>query len=128
MFWYLIYLLVCYIIINNSIISFNINSIPAGLHGNTCNVFPKDQYIERGSDTQITCQTSCVHGEIYWTLDNISQDKTLSERINSSHTVLSLKNFTNQRATLQCHSEVTKQILGGTTIRSYSNGFLVLLF
>ncbi|GLD49584.1 interleukin-31 receptor subunit alpha-like protein [Lates japonicus] len=87
---------------------------------NTCNVTPKDQYIEVGSDAQVVCQTSCVRGKIFWTLNNRPINERLSNATNSSHTVLSLKNFTHHSATLQCHSAETQQVLGGTTIRTYS--------
>ncbi|XP_034756466.1 interleukin-31 receptor subunit alpha-like [Etheostoma cragini] len=97
-----------------------IPSICQGQHENICNVVPKDEYIEVGSDIDIVCQTSCVHGKIFWKLNNRPVDKSLSNTINSSHTVLSLRNFTYQSATLQCHSEDTHQVLGGTTIRTYS--------
>ncbi|KAF1376788.1 hypothetical protein PFLUV_G00215080 [Perca fluviatilis] len=95
-------------------------SICKGQHENTCNVVPKDKYIEVGSNIDIVCQTSCVHGKIFWTINNRSVDKRLSNTINSSHTVLSLRNFTHQSAILQCHSEDIQQVLGGTTIKTYS--------
>ncbi|XP_044024261.1 interleukin-31 receptor subunit alpha-like isoform X2 [Siniperca chuatsi] len=101
-------------------ILFVIPSICKGQHETTCNVVPKDQYIEVGSDTEIVCQTSCVHGKIFWTLNNRRIDESLSNTINSSHTVLTLRNFTHHSATLQCHSAATKQVLGGTTIKTYS--------
>lgn len=94
-------------------------SFPAGQHEKICNVFPKDQYIEVGSDARIVCQSSCVQGKIFWTLNNIPIDERLSNTINSSYTLLSLKNFTRHSATLQCHSTDTQQVLGGTTIRTY---------
>ncbi|XP_041814733.1 interleukin-31 receptor subunit alpha-like [Chelmon rostratus] len=97
-----------------------IASICKGLHDNTCRVVPKDQYIEVGSDTKVVCQTSCIRGKIFWTLDNRHINESLSSTINSTHTVLSLRNFTNRSATLQCHSAATQQVLGGTTIRTYS--------
>ncbi|KAF3850069.1 hypothetical protein F7725_019788 [Dissostichus mawsoni] len=76
-----------------------------------CDVVPKNNYIEVGSDINITCLT-CGHGEIYWTLD--------TSRLNSSHTVLSLRNFTHQSATVQCHSTDSQQVIGGTTINTSS--------
>lgn len=95
-------------------------SVCEGQHDKTCNVVPKDQYIEVGSDAEIVCQSSCVRGKIFWTLNNKRLEKSLSNAINSSHTVLSLRNFTHRSATLQCHSVDTQQVLGGTTIRTYS--------
>lgn len=95
-------------------------SVCEGQHDKTCNVVPKDQYIEVGSDAEIVCQSSCVRGKIFWTLNNVPMDTSLSNTINSSHTVLSLRNFTHRSATLQCHSVDTQQVLGGTTIRTYS--------
>ncbi|XP_035851389.1 interleukin-6 receptor subunit beta-like isoform X2 [Sander lucioperca] len=97
-----------------------IPSICKGQHENTCNVVPKDIYIEVRSDIDVVCQTSCVHDKIFWTLNNRPVDKSLSNTINSSHTVLSLRNFTHQSATLLCRSENTQQVLGGTTIKTYS--------
>ncbi|XP_028253380.1 uncharacterized protein LOC114428847 [Parambassis ranga] len=89
-----------------------------GNHSSTCNVVPKDQYIDFGSSIDIMCQTSCVNGKIYWTLNSSPINETLSVRVNSTHTLLSLRNFRQQKATVQCHSEDTKQILGGTIIKS----------
>ncbi|XP_070781461.1 interleukin-31 receptor subunit alpha-like [Enoplosus armatus] len=97
-----------------------IPSICEGQHETTCDVVPKDHYIEVGSNTEIVCQTSCVHGKIFWTLNKRRIDESLSNTINSSHTVLSLRNFTHHNATLECHSADTHQILGGTTIRTYT--------
>ncbi|XP_072219006.1 interleukin-31 receptor subunit alpha-like [Leuresthes tenuis] len=97
-----------------------ISSICKGQHDNTCNVFPKDQYIEVGSSAKIFCQTSCVNGKVFWTLNNVVKiNESLSNTINSTHTVLLLRNFTYPSATLQCHS-AHKQVLGGTIIRTYS--------
>ncbi|XP_071323858.1 interleukin-31 receptor subunit alpha-like isoform X2 [Trachinotus anak] len=95
-------------------------SICKGQHVNTCDVFPKDKYIEVGSNIEIWCQTSCVRGKIFWTLNNRRIDKSLSKTINSSHAVLALRNFTHHSATLQCHSADTQQVLGGTIIRTYT--------
>jgi len=95
-------------------------SFPAGQNDNTCNVFPKDQYIEVGSSAKIFCQTSCVKGKVFWTLNNVVKiDESLSNTINSTHTVLLLRNFTYPSATLQCHSAHKRQVLGGTIIRTY---------
>ncbi|KAM9339228.1 interleukin-6 receptor subunit beta-like [Symphorus nematophorus] len=90
-----------------------------GLHENSCNVVPKDHNIEVGSDTEIVCKTSCVSGKIYWTLNTKRINDSLSNTINSSHTVLSLRNFTHRSATLQCHSADNGHVLGGTTITTY---------
>lgn len=95
-------------------------SICKGRLENNCNVFPKDKYIEVGSDIDIVCQTSCVNGKIFWTLKEGPVDESWSNTTNSSHTVLSLRKFTDHSATLQCHSAVTQQVLGGTIIRTYS--------
>lgn len=95
-------------------------SICNGLQENLCDVFPKDLYIERGSDAQITCQTSCVPCKVYWTLNNRPVDKTLSKVIDSLHTNLTLRNFVNHSATLQCHREDTHEVIGGITVRTYT--------
>ncbi|XP_022051305.1 interleukin-31 receptor subunit alpha-like [Acanthochromis polyacanthus] len=95
-------------------------SICKGQHDNTCDVLPKDQYIEMGSSIKIVCQTSCVNSNVFWTLNSRPIDGSLSSTINNTQTVLSLSNFTHYSAVLQCHSAVTHQILGGTTIRTYS--------
>ncbi|XP_070705998.1 interleukin-31 receptor subunit alpha-like [Pempheris klunzingeri] len=97
-----------------------IPSVCEGLHESAFSVVPKDQYIEVGSDTEILCQTSYVHGKVFWTLNNRLIDDSLSYAINSSHTVLSLRNFTHHSATIQCHSADTHQVIGGTIIRTYS--------
>ncbi|XP_035534941.1 interleukin-31 receptor subunit alpha-like isoform X2 [Morone saxatilis] len=81
------------------------------------NVFPKDPYIEVGSSINIVCQNS-VQGKIYWTLNSERINESWSNT-NSSHSVLSLPNFTHSSATLQCHSANT-QVLGGTIIRTYT--------
>lgn len=93
---------------------------PAGLGGRKCNVVPKDLYVEVGSSPEITCHSWCVRGKIYWTLNNRRLDQRLSKTINASHTVLSLEGITEPVATLQCHSSDIQQVLGGTTITTYS--------
>lgn len=98
--------------------------IPAGQHVAPCNVIPKDQYIEAGSDTVVMCQTLCFPGKVYWTLNNRPIDDSLSKAINSSHTVLTLRNFTRHNATLQCHNADTQQILGGVFITTYSKKYI----
>lgn len=95
------------------------SSFLVGLHSSTCNVVPKDEYIEVGSDIEIVCQTSCVHSKVFWTLNGTRVDESLSNTINSSRTVLSLRNFTYPKAELVCHTADTERILGGTIIRSY---------
>uniref|UniRef100_A0A3Q3F758 Interleukin-6 receptor subunit beta-like n=1 Tax=Labrus bergylta TaxID=56723 RepID=A0A3Q3F758_9LABR len=92
---------------------------PAGEHESRCNVVPTDPYIEVGSDIKIVCHT-CVNEKIYWTLQNREIDETLSNIINSSYTVLSLRNFTEHSATVVCHEKATGDIIGGTTIKTYS--------
>ncbi|XP_070843562.1 interleukin-31 receptor subunit alpha-like [Chaetodon trifascialis] len=94
-----------------------IPSMCKGLHENKCKVVSQDQYIEVGSGTQIVCQTSCIHGKVFWTLDNSYINESTS---NSSHSALSLRNFTKRSATLQCHSADTQEVLGGTIIRTYT--------
>lgn len=86
-----------------------------------CNVVPKDLFIERGSSAEIMCDTSCLPRNVYWTLDKkLVNDTSMSKRINSTHTVLTLSQFTNHNATLQCHREFSNEVLGGTIIRTYS--------
>uniref|UniRef100_A0A8C2Z9S4 Fibronectin type-III domain-containing protein n=1 Tax=Cyclopterus lumpus TaxID=8103 RepID=A0A8C2Z9S4_CYCLU len=94
------------------------------LHENTCKVVPRNEYIEVGSDTEVVCQTSCIPGKIYWTLNKRRMDESQSSTVNSSHAVLSLRNFTLQNATLQCLSADTLQALGGTIIRTYCKNFI----
>ncbi|KAM6906097.1 interleukin-6 receptor subunit beta-like [Lycodopsis pacificus] len=94
-------------------------SMCKGQHDNNCKVVPKDPYIEVGSDTEIVCQTSCVSGKIFWTLNGRRIDESQSSAVNSSHTVLTLRNFTRQKATLECRSANTHLVLGGTTIQTY---------
>ncbi|XP_029902397.1 interleukin-31 receptor subunit alpha-like isoform X2 [Myripristis murdjan] len=79
-----------------------------------------DQYFEMGSDIEMICQSSCSPGKIYWKLNNVRVDDSLSKTFNTSHTILQLKNFSQPSATLQCISYSTNQILGGTTIKTYS--------
>ncbi|XP_059211721.1 interleukin-31 receptor subunit alpha-like [Centropristis striata] len=96
-----------------------------GTHGNNCNVVPKDQFIEVGSDIDLECWTSCVRGKIYWTLNNKPVHESLSKTINSSLTVLSLRSLPLQTATVQCHSANTHQVVGGAKIRTYSKPRLI---
>ncbi|XP_068198354.1 interleukin-6 receptor subunit beta-like isoform X2 [Antennarius striatus] len=95
-----------------------IPSVFKGIHGDTCSVLPRDLNIEEGSDAQITCQTSCVRGKVFWTLDNTRVDDRQSKS-NSTHTVLTLRNFSRSRATIQCNSAFTGRVLGGTIVTSY---------
>ncbi|TKS76287.1 mRNA-capping enzyme [Collichthys lucidus] len=95
------------------------SSFLVGLHSSTCNVVPKDEYIEVGSDIDIVCQTSCVQSKVFWTLNGTRVDESLSYTINSSRTVLSLRNFTYPKAELVCHTADTERVIGGTIIRSY---------
>lgn len=88
------------------------------LHTNTCDVFPKDLYIEVGADAEILCLTTCTRGKIFWTLDGTLEDERIET--NSSHSVLLLRNFTRRSAVVECHRDDFKQIVGGTRIRTYS--------
>ncbi|KAJ0026681.1 hypothetical protein NQD34_017681 [Periophthalmus magnuspinnatus] len=97
----------------------------SGQNGRSCGVFPKDQHIEEGSSTEITCRSSCVSGTVFWTLNNRRMNDSLSRRINSTHTVLllphsELQDPSHSSPTVQCHSEENQQILGGTTIKIYT--------
>ncbi|XP_077567705.1 interleukin-6 receptor subunit beta-like [Stigmatopora nigra] len=86
---------------------------------NLCNVFPKDPYIQKGSNIQILCKSFCVNGKVYWTLNNEDVKKSWSSSINSTHHILSLKNFTLSNATVLCRHADTKIIAGGTFVRTY---------
>uniref|UniRef100_A0A096MBL2 Interleukin-31 receptor subunit alpha-like n=1 Tax=Poecilia formosa TaxID=48698 RepID=A0A096MBL2_POEFO len=93
---------------------------PAGPHV-ICDVYPKDLYVEQNSSVEIVCQTSCSNnGKVFWTLNGIHISESLSKTINATHTVLSLRNFTQSSAAVQCHSSYGDQLLGGVTIRTYS--------
>ncbi|XP_074541367.1 interleukin-6 receptor subunit beta-like [Halichoeres trimaculatus] len=102
-------------------------SICKGQQEKKCNVFPKDLYIEVGSDTKLECHTSCAHGKVFWKLNDTVIDESQLTTANSSVTVLSLKNFTAQRATLKCCS-ADGVILGGTIIKTYSKPSKVSCF
>ncbi|XP_054604047.2 interleukin-31 receptor subunit alpha isoform X2 [Nothobranchius furzeri] len=93
-------------------------SICEGRHDNICNVEPKDLQVEEGSSVRVTCQSSCVQGKIFWTINNNRINESIP--VNATHTALFLRNFTRPSATLQCHSSYTDQVLGGTTIRTFS--------
>ncbi|XP_014193329.1 interleukin-6 receptor subunit beta isoform X1 [Haplochromis burtoni] len=98
-----------------------ISSIRAGPNSNTCSVYPKDLYIKAGENITITCQSACDGtSKIYWKLNNDRIDDSLSSMLNRTHTVLSLRNFTHPRATLQCYTADTQQVIGGTIIETYS--------
>lgn len=99
----------------------------AGLDERKCNVVPKDVYVEVGSSIEIMCQSWCVPGKIFWTLNKIVLNESLSKTINSSHTMLSLAHITEPMAILQCHSSAILQILGGTTITTYSKKYFCYL-
>ncbi|XP_077409324.1 interleukin-6 receptor subunit beta-like [Vanacampus margaritifer] len=95
-------------------------SVDEGQSKKQCDVSPKDPYIQVGSDTRIVCESSCVHGKVYWTLDSKVVDESWTSAINSTHNILSLRNFTLPKATVQCHHSHTKNILRGTIVRTYS--------
>lgn len=97
-----------------------VSSIRAGPNSNTCSVYPKDLYIKAGENITITCQSACDGtSKIYWKLNNDRIDDSLSSMLNRTHTVLSLRNFTHPRATLQCYTADTQQVIGGTIIETY---------
>lgn len=100
----------------------------AGLNGRKCNVIPQDLFVEVGSSVEVMCQSWCFHGKIFWTLNKRILDESLSKTINSSHSVLSLAHITEPVTTLQCHSSVIQQILGGTTITTYSKKYFWYFF
>ncbi|XP_008395672.1 interleukin-6 receptor subunit beta-like isoform X2 [Poecilia reticulata] len=86
-----------------------------------CDVSPKDLHVVEDSSVELVCQTSCSnHGKIFWTLNGEHINESLSKTINATHTVLSLRNFTQSSAAVQCHSSYGNQLLGGVTIRTYS--------
>ncbi|KAM9354150.1 interleukin-6 receptor subunit beta-like [Pholidichthys leucotaenia] len=83
-----------------------------------CHVFPKNQYILVGKGTKVIC--SCMKGsKIYWTVNAEHVDEKLSERVNATHAILSLNDVI-KPLTVECHNEVTHQVVGGTTIRTYT--------
>ncbi|XP_057679579.1 interleukin-31 receptor subunit alpha-like isoform X2 [Corythoichthys intestinalis] len=90
-----------------------------------CNVSPKDLYILEGSDTQILCESFCVDGRVYWMLNNKTVNESWSSSVNSTHHILSLKNFTLSNATVVCHHTDTKGVLGGTIVRTYAKPTVV---
>uniref|UniRef100_A0A8C5CU89 Ig-like domain-containing protein n=1 Tax=Gadus morhua TaxID=8049 RepID=A0A8C5CU89_GADMO len=94
----------------------------------TCAVFPKYQHVQFGSEVQVTCQSSCSEGQIYWVVNGQVVADRFSKSINSSHTVLSLKNFTYQSAIIQCHSVFNDLVLDGTIIKTYSKIIYLLIF
>ena len=94
----------------------------------TCAVFPKNQHVQFGSEVHVTCQSSCRKGKIYWEVNGQLVADRFSQSINSSHTVLSLKNFTYKSAIIQCHSVLTDLVLDGTNIKTYSKINYIYLF
>ncbi|XP_008282578.1 interleukin-6 receptor subunit beta-like [Stegastes partitus] len=96
-----------------------IPSVCTDQHTNDCDVLPKDPYIEMGSSIKLVCLTSCANSKVFWTLKSRPIDERLSNTINSTLTVVSLSNFTHHRATLECYSADTQQILGGSIITTY---------
>lgn len=98
-----------------------------GLDESQCIVHPHDPYVEVGSSVNVTCHFGCLHGKILWKLNNEVLNESLSETINSSHTVLSLPRITEPEATLECYNSDKQQILGGTIIKTYSEKFFCYL-
>lgn len=96
----------------------------AGLSESNCSILPKHLYVEVGSSVEIMCQCWRVRGKIFWTLNAILLDESLSKTINSSHTLLSLAHIAGPMAlTLECHSSDMQQILAGTIIKTYSKKY-----
>ncbi|XP_034017949.1 interleukin-6 receptor subunit beta-like [Thalassophryne amazonica] len=85
-----------------------------------CRVLAKHQYVEVGSDVEVACYSSCVSDSVFWTLNKERVSNRLSHTINSSYTVLLLKNMTLSSAMLQCHGAHTEYVLGGAVIRTYT--------
>ncbi|XP_019745252.1 interleukin-6 receptor subunit beta-like [Hippocampus comes] len=96
------------------------SAVSEGQSKKVCDVTPKDPYIQVGSDTRIVCESFCARGNVYWTLNNKVVDESWSHAINSTHNIVSLRNFTQPKATVQCHRSDTGEVLGGTTVRTYS--------
>ncbi|CAN9507897.1 unnamed protein product [Ophioblennius macclurei] len=95
-------------------------SICEGQHDNDCTVGPKDQFIEVGSSTKVVCMTTCVHRGVYWTINGKPVDERWSRTVNSTHVVLTLRNFTRRIATVECCSVEMKQSVGGVVITTYT--------
>ncbi|XP_024147426.1 interleukin-6 receptor subunit beta isoform X1 [Oryzias melastigma] len=90
-------------------------------HFQPCRVFPTDLFVEVGSSVRLVCNCDSVrNGKFFWTLNRRRLDENLSKTINSTHSVLSLRNFTHSNATVECHNTETTQILGGTIVKTYS--------
>ncbi|XP_037100758.1 interleukin-6 receptor subunit beta-like isoform X2 [Syngnathus acus] len=102
------------------LIATSTTSVSEGKSKKLCNVVPKDPYIQVGSDTQIVCESFCVHGSVYWTVDGVVLDHSWMSTINSTHSIVSLRNVTRRKATVQCHRDHTRDVLGGTIVRTYS--------
>ncbi|KAK0142741.1 Granulocyte colony-stimulating factor receptor [Merluccius polli] len=86
----------------------------------SCAVFTNYQYVQFGSEVQVTCLSSCRPGTSYWTVNNQKVADRLSQSFNSSYAVLSLERFTYQSAVIQCHSSSSGLVLDGTTIKTYT--------
>ncbi|KAK5603588.1 hypothetical protein CRENBAI_004324 [Crenichthys baileyi] len=95
-------------------------SVCKGHREKICNVFPKDLHVEVGSSVELVCQTSCSNGKFFWTLNSKNISESLSKTINSTHIALSLRNFTQSSATVECRSSYMDQILGGIIIKTFS--------
>uniref|UniRef100_A0A4W5QKS6 Fibronectin type-III domain-containing protein n=1 Tax=Hucho hucho TaxID=62062 RepID=A0A4W5QKS6_9TELE len=99
-------------------------TISEGQYQHRCEVIPKDPYIEFGSNIKIMFKKTCnktisdSHGKIYWTINNQSIDESLYET-NSSFAAVTIYNLSLPKATVQCHSHSTQQVLGGTIIHTY---------
>lgn len=97
-------------------------------HFQPCRVFPTDLFVEVGSSVRLVCNCDSVrNGKFFWTLNRRRLDENLSKTINSTHSVLSLRNFTHSNATVECHNTETTQILGGTIVKTFcEKSFLFL--
>ncbi|XP_028997493.1 interleukin-6 receptor subunit beta-like isoform X2 [Betta splendens] len=96
-----------------------LSSVCADRQANSCSVVPRDQYLEYGRDTEVVCRTSCLPGPVSWTLGDSPVAQSLSRSVNSTHAVLTLRNFTRGDAALECRNWHTGLVLGGTYIRTY---------
>ncbi|CAL9691833.1 unnamed protein product [Knipowitschia caucasica] len=90
-----------------------------------CSISPTDVQLEEGSEAEFVCSSACVTGAVFWTLNGRRVNETLSHRLNATHTGVRLSHTDLQdpshpTSTVQCYSQESHMVLGGTTVRVYT--------
>ncbi|KAL0965009.1 hypothetical protein UPYG_G00275590 [Umbra pygmaea] len=100
-------------------------AVPQGQSKDTCDVIPKDPYIENGSDIKILFNKTCneytlnSHSKLYWLVNKKKIDERYYET-NFTFTSVTISNV-NLRTTVEIYGYVQgqDQVLSGTIIRTF---------